>query len=222
VVVYFTRFASLERNKVLHFFPKEEKFFEMFERASSNLYRAGTAFKSMLQDFTDIEHKVKNIKDIEHEGDIITHEIFDRLNRTFITPIDREDIHQITSEVDDVLDLILATADRFQLYKIKAPSPESIRLTEVLITAIEEMGRAINSLKDHKHSRRTLDYCVEINRLENEGDNIHKAAIADLFSDHRDAVDIIKWRDIYDHLESAIDKCEDVADTVEGIVVKNA
>jgi uncharacterized protein len=176
----------------------------------------------MLLDFTNVEQKVKGIKDIEHEGDIITHEIFDKLNRTFITPIDREDIHQITSEVDDVLDLILATADRFQLYKIKTPSQESIKLTDVLLTAIEEMGRAINSLKDHKHSRRTLDYCVEINRLENEGDSIHKAAIADLFSDHRDAIDIIKWRDIYDHLESAIDKCEDVADTVEGIVVKNA
>jgi uncharacterized protein len=203
-------------------FPKEEKFFEMFERASSNLFEAGEAFKKLLDDFTDIEHKVKHIKDIEHEGDIITHEIFDKLNRTFITPIDREDIHQITSEVDDVLDLILATADRLQLYKIVKPTPESKKLADVLIESIEVLGKAVYSLKELKKSRRTLDYCVELNRLENEGDMIHKAAIAELFSDGKDAVEIIKWNDIYDHLESAIDKCEDVADTIEGIVVKNA
>jgi uncharacterized protein len=203
-------------------FPKEEKFFDMFERASSNLNKAGLAFKNLLDDFTSIESKVKLIKDIEHEGDIITHEIFDKLNRTFITPIDREDIHQITSEVDDVLDFILATADRFVLYNIKKPTPEAKKLTDVLISSIEIVGKTIYSLKDQSHSRRTLDYCVEINRLENEGDMVHKAAIGELFSDGKDAIEIIKWRDIYDHLESAIDKCEDVADTVEGIVVKNA
>ncbi len=194
----------------------------MFERASNNLIKAGQAFKDLLNDYTNIEQKIKNIKDLEHEGDILTHEIFDKLNRTFITPIDREDIHQLTSEVDDVLDYILATADRLQLYKIKKPTPETLKLTEVLIAAIEILGKAVNSLKDPKRSRRTLDYCVEINRLENEGDLLHKAAIAELFSDGKDAVEIIKWNDIYDHLESAIDMCEDVADTVEGIVVKNA
>lgn len=203
-------------------FPKEEKFFEMLERASANLLNGGIAFKDLLENYTDVELKVKKIKEIEHEGDIITHEIFDKLNRTFITPIDREDIHQITSELDDVLDFILATADRFVLYKIKKPTPETIKLTEVLISAIEVLGKAVYSLKDRKHSRRTLDYCVEANRLENDGDMIHKSAIAELFSDGKDAVEIIKWRDIYEHLESAIDKCEDVADTVEGIVVKNA
>jgi len=207
---------------VFSFFPRDEKFFDMFERASLNLHNAGEAFKNLLEDFTDVEHKVKNIKDIEHEGDIITHEIFDKLNRTFITPIDREDIHRITSEMDDVLDFILATADRFQLYKIKKPTPEVIKLTEVLLSSIEIVGKAVYSLKELKRSRRTLDYCVEINRLENEGDLLHKAAIAELFADGKDAVEIIKWRDIYDHLESAIDKCEDIADTVEGIVVKNA
>jgi predicted phosphate transport protein (TIGR00153 family) len=207
---------------MFNFFPRDEKFFEMFERASSNLNKAGQAFKDLLNDYTNTENKIKNIKDLEHEGDILTHEIFDKLNRTFITPIDREDIHQLTSEVDDVLDYILATADRLQLYKIKKPTPETLKLAEVLISAIEILGKAVNSLKDPKRSRRTLDYCVEINRLENEGDLLHKAAIAELFSDGKDAVEIIKWNDIYDHLESAIDMCEDVADTVEGIVVKNA
>jgi uncharacterized protein len=203
-------------------FPKDEKFFDMFERATVNLHKGGEAFKDLLEDFTNIEHKVKNIKEIEHEGDIITHEIFDKLNRTFITPIDREDIHQITSEMDDVLDYILATADRFQLYKIKKPTPEVMKLTEVLLSSIDIVGKAVYSLKDLKRTRRTLDHCVELNRLENEGDMIHKAAIAELFADGKDAIEIIKWRDIYDHLESAIDKCEDLADTVEGIVVKNA
>jgi len=207
---------------MFNFFPRDEKFFDMFERASDNLNKAGQAFKDLLNDYTNTENKIKNIKDLEHEGDILTHEIFDKLNRTFITPIDREDIHQLTSEVDDVLDYILATADRLQLYKIKKPTPETLKLAEVLVAAIEILGKAVNSLKDAKRSRRTLDYCVEINRLENEGDLFHKAAIAELFSDGKDAVEIIKWNDIYDHLESAIDMCEDVADTVEGIVVKNA
>jgi predicted phosphate transport protein (TIGR00153 family) len=207
---------------MFQFFPKEEKFFEMLERAAANLHKGAKAFKHLLQDFTDIEEKVKHIKDIEHEGDIITHEIMDKLNRTFITPIDREDIHRMTSEIDDVLDLILGTADRMSLYKIKSPTPETIKMADILITGIEEMGKAIRCLKDLKHSRRTLDYCIEINRLENDGDMIHKAVIADLFSDGKDAVEIIKWRDIYNHLESAIDKCEDVADAIESIVVKNA
>lgn len=207
---------------MFQFFPKDEKFFDLLERASANLSKGAKAFRNMLQDYTDIEHKVRHIKDLEHEGDIITHEIFDKLNRTFITPIDREDIHKITSEIDDVLDYVLGTADRMLLYKVKVPTPQATKMVDILITAIEEMGKAIHSLKDLKRSRRTLDYCIEINRLENEGDSIHRSVIADLFSDGKDPVEIIKWRDIYNHLENAIDKCEDVADAIESIVVKNA
>ena len=207
---------------MFQFFPKDEKFFDLLERASMNLSKGAKAFRNMLQDYTDIEHKVRHIKDLEHEGDIITHEIFDKLNRTFITPIDREDIHKITSEIDDVLDYVLGTADRMLLYKVKVPTPQATKMVDILITAIEEMGKAIHSLKDLKRSRRTLDYCIEINRLENEGDSIHRSVIADLFSDGKDPVEIIKWRDIYNHLENAIDKCEDVADAIESIVVKNA
>jgi predicted phosphate transport protein (TIGR00153 family) len=207
---------------MFQFFPKEEKFFDMLENAAANLHKGAKAFKRMLQDYTDIENKVKHIKDIEHEGDIITHEIMDKLNRTFITPIDREDIHRMTSEIDDVLDFILGIADRMVLYSIKSPTPQALKMVEVLIAAIEQMEKAICSLKNIKNSRRILDYCIEINRLENEGDSIHRSVIADLFSDGKDAVEIIKWRDIYNYLENAIDKCEDVADAMESIVVKNA
>jgi len=207
---------------MFQFFPKDEKFFELLERAALNLHKGAKAFRHMLHDYTNTEEKVRHIKDIEHEGDIITHEIFDKLNRSFITPIDREDIHRITSEIDDVLDYILGTADRMFLYKVKSPTPEVAKMVDILITAIEEMTKAIHSLKDLKRSRRTLDYCIEVNRLENEGDSIHRAVIADLFSDGKDPVEIIKWRDIYNHIENAIDKCEDVADTIESIVVKNA
>ncbi len=207
---------------MFQFFPKEEKFFEMLENAAANLHKGAKAFKHMLQDYTDIENKVKHIKDIEHEGDIITHEIVDKLNRTFITPIDREDIHRMTSEIDDVLDFILGVADRMMLYRVKSPTPQSLRMVEVLIASIEQMEKAISSLKNIKNSRRILDYCIEINRLENEGDSIHRSVMADLFSDGKDPVEIIKWRDIYDYLENAIDKCEDVADAIESIVVKNA
>lgn len=207
---------------MFQFFPKDEKFFEMLERASANLNEGGKAFKDLLDNFCDVEMKVKRIKEIEHEGDIITHEIFDKLNRSFITPIDREDIHKITSELDDVLDYILGTADRLLLYKVNQPTLEARKMGDILLTSIEVLGKAISSLKDLKRPRRILDYCVEVNRLENEGDTVHKSVIADLFSNGKSAVEIIKWLELYLNIETAIDKCEDVADTIESIVVKNA
>lgn len=207
---------------MFQFFPKEEKFFEMLEQDAANLLEGGKAFKDLMDNFTDVGMKVKRIKEIEHEGDIITHEMFDKLNRTFITPIDREDIHKITSELDDVLDYILGTADRMLLYKVDQPTPEARKMADILLTSIEVIGKAVSSLKDLKRPRRTLDYCVEINRLENEGDTIHKSVIAALFSDNKNAIEIIKWLELYANIETAIDKCEDVADTMESIVVKNA
>jgi predicted phosphate transport protein (TIGR00153 family) len=159
---------------------------------------------------------------LEHEGDIITHEIFDKLNKTFITPIDREDIHSLASEIDDVLDFMKATSDRFLLYKIQKPTQEVINLAETLLKAIIETSKAVSSLRDKKQTRRVHEYCIEVNSLENEGDTILKNAIAKLFNDNMEALDVIKWKEIYENVENAIDMCESVANTIDAILSKNA
>ncbi len=202
--------------------PRDEKFFDMFERAFVNAIEMGTVFNNMLKDYTQVEEKVAKIDDLEHEGDIITHEIFDKLNRTFITPIDREDIHSLASEIDDVLDFIKAASDRLLLYKIKKPTTEVIRLSETLLKTILETSKAVKSLKEMKNSKRIQEYCIEVNSLENEGDTILKNAIAKLFDDNTNALEVIKWKEIYENLESAIDMCESIANTIIAIIAKNA
>ena len=202
--------------------PKEEKFFEMLQKASQNLSLTATEFKKLLENYSELDQSVKKIKDLEHEGDIITHEIMDKLNRTFITPIDREDIYALTSGIDDVLDLIDETAGLMRLYHIQKPTPALFKQTEILIKAVEELGKAIKSLKDLKHSRRLFDYCIEVNRLENEGDELLGTTIGDLFKQNLDPLEIIKLKEVYEHLEQALDKCEDIAVIIEGVVVKNA
>jgi len=205
-----------------NFLPKEEKYFDMFERASENAIKGATKFRDLLKDYTGVESKVREIEDIEHEGDIITHEIFDKLNRTFITPIDREDIHSLASELDDVLDFLKASSDRLLLYNIKKPTEEVIKLADTLVRTTIETSKAIKSMRDMKHCQRIQQYCIEINSLENEGDNILKNAIAKLFNDRMDPLEVIKWKEIYENIESAIDMCESVANTIGAILAKNA
>ncbi len=202
--------------------PREEKFFDLFERAAQNAIDAAAAFKELLKNYTDVENKVRKIEDLEHEGDIITHEIFDKLNRSFITPIDREDIHSLASEIDDVVDFLKATSDRMLLYKIEAPTADIINLSDTLLKAITETAKAIRGLRDLKHPRRMQEYCIEVNSLENEGDNILKNAVSKLFNDRMDPLDVIKWKEIYENTESAIDMCESVANTIGAILAKNA
>ncbi|MCX5749105.1 MAG: DUF47 domain-containing protein [Candidatus Saganbacteria bacterium] len=205
-----------------NFLPREEKYFEMFERASENVIVTAAQFRDLLKNYTDVEKKVRDIEELEHEGDIITHEIFDKLNRTFITPIDREDIHSLASELDDVLDFVKASSDRLLLYNIKKPTDESIDQAETLVKISIETSKAIKSLRDMKHSHRIHEYCIEINSLENVGDNILKNAIAKLFNDNLNPLDVIKWKEIYENIESAIDMCESVANTIGAILAKNA
>lgn len=202
--------------------PKEEKFFDMFEHAFKNAIKMGTKFRDLLRDYTDIEEKVREMDDIEHEGDIITHEIFDKLNRSFITPFDREDIHSLASEIDDICDFIKATSDRMLLYKIQKPTEDLINLSETLFRTILETAKAIKGLRDLKHTKRMHEYCIEINSLENEGDVILKNSIAKLFNDNMNPLDVIKLKEIYENLESAIDMCESIANTITSIIAKNA
>lgn len=202
--------------------PKEEKFFDLLEEASVNVKKAAQAFHELTENWPQAPERIKEIREIEHEGDRRTHEIIDKLNRTFITPIDREDIHALASELDDVIDVIQATADRMQLYRIKATTPLLTDMAEVLLKCTGVIEQAIRSLRELSHTRRTLDFCIEINRLENEGDSALKTALGDLFSNHTDVLEIMKWKEIYEATEFATDKCEDIANTIEGIIVKNA
>ena len=200
--------------------PKEEKFFALFEEQAEHLCEAAKVFKELLENWSVSSPLVEKIRDIEHESDIITHEIIDRLNRTFITPLDREDIHELATVMDDVVDLTQGAAARMKLYEVDKVAEELPQLADILHQATVVLKKAVVSLHDMSNSRRILEYCIEINRLENMGDQIQETAISKLFRNSSDPMKVIKWKEIYEMTETAIDKCEDVANTIESIVVK--
>jgi predicted phosphate transport protein (TIGR00153 family) len=202
--------------------PKEQKFFEMFNRAAKNAVETARTYRELVKTYKLDHPNIQKIRDLEHEGDIITHEVMDSLNRTFITPFDREDIHGLTSDLDNIVDGIQAVSDRMQMYHIDRVDPYIGKLAEILERATVEVEKAVREMSDFKNARRVLDFCIEINRLENEGDSALTAAIENLFKGATDPLEVIKWKEVYEITESAIDRCEDVANTIEGIVVKNA
>jgi uncharacterized protein len=202
--------------------PKEQKFFEMFGRAAKNAVITAGVYKELVKNFRLDHPNIQKIRDLEHEGDIITHEIMDSLNRTFITPFDREDIHALASDVDNIVDAIQAVSDRMQMYHIDCSDPYIGKLAEILEKATVEVEKAVREMADFKNARRVMDFCIEINRLENEGDAALKEAVENLFKGTPHPLHVIKWKEVYEITEAAIDRCEDVANTIEGIVVKNA
>ncbi len=206
---------------MFRFLPKEEKFFDMFEQSTLNVLKGGRLFLELIKDSSNLEEKVRAIKDVEHEGDRITHETVERLNRTFVTPIDREDIHSLINRIDDVIDLIETSAEKILLYKITEFDQETLSLTELLVKSIEELVDATLHLKNLKKPKKIISHCIEINRLENKADEVYRKALSSLFNNVTDPIKIIKWKDIYGDLEMAIDKCEDVANILEGVVLKN-
>lgn len=197
--------------------PKEEKFFEMFKESAQNIHRGAVLLKEMMETWQDPPGMAKRIKDVEHEGDTITHNIAKKLNQTFITPIDREDIYSLSSALDDILDLIEAIADRMLLYRVPGPTPQARRLAQIIHDCTAEIVKGVSVLGK---SNDVLKMCVEINRLENEADRITRDAIADLFEEGKDPIQVIKWKEIYENLEDATDLCEDVANILESIVLK--
>jgi uncharacterized protein len=201
--------------------PREEKFFDYFDSASETMIRGIRLLKEMMRDLSNPAERARQIKDVEHEADHITHETVSSLHKTFITPIDRESIYALITKMDDVLDLIDSTSERVLLYKIKTSTPESMALIEVLEKAVEQVAKGISGLRDLKNSSSILSICIEINRLENEGDKTFRNALSVLFSSSYEPIEIIKWKDVYETLEEAIDRCEDVANVLEGIVVEN-
>ena len=202
---------------VFSLIPKEEKYFEMFKEAAQNIHRGAALLKEMMETWKDPVGMAKRIKDVEHDGDTITHNIARKLNQTFITPIDREDIYSLSSALDDILDLIEAVADRMLLYRVSAPTPEARRLAEIILDSTAEIVKGVSVLGK---SNDILKMCVEINRLENEADRLTRDAIAGLFEEGKDPIQMIKWKEIYENLEEATDLCEDVANILERIVLK--
>jgi predicted phosphate transport protein (TIGR00153 family) len=205
---------------LLHrFFPREERFFELFGRQAENISVGAKALQQMLAHYTGVPEQVQNIKAIEHKGDEITHEILTKLNQTFITPFDREDIHSLSSQLDDVIDLVDAAASRFVLYRVDRIREGTVDLVKVLVAATGEVAKAVHALETPDEA---LKHCIEVNRYENESDRLCRTLIAQLFDEERDPVQIIKWKEIFEVIETAVDRCEDVANVIEGVIVKSA
>jgi len=201
--------------------PQDKHFFNMLENESQNVLDGSNAFLDLLNKYENIKEKQQKIKDIEHQGDDFVHEIFEELNKSFITPIDHEDISALASAFDDVLDYIDGAAARFILYEIKKPEENMIKLAEVLLKQATELNTAISGLRNIKNPKEIEKRCIEVNRLENVADDIYKSSVADLFK-RTDAIEIMKLKEIYERLEFATDKCEDAANVISDIVVKNS
>lgn len=202
--------------------PREVAFFDYFEKMSDTIVEGAKALQDLLVDYTDVVEKAKRIKAIEHNGDTITHECIERLHQTFITPIDRDDIHRLITRMDDILDYAEAVSQRLSIYEIDAIPDEAKQLARTLLFGCERMGNAVRGLRNMRNAPQILAECIEINRIENEADTILRNAVGALFKSHKsDPLYVIKWKELYELLESATDKCEDVANTLEGIVLEH-
>ncbi len=200
--------------------PRDQQFFLLFEKAAQNTLDGAELLKDLLDNFTDVREKARQIEEIEHKGDSLTHEIVKKLNTTFITPIDREDIIALASAVDDVIDLIHGAATRIVLFKIENPTPQAKELGFLIMKASRELQRGIARMSAKMEE--VYEHCVEVNSLENEADRVCRDAIAWLFEHEKDPVTILKWKEIYETLETATDRCEDAANVLEGVALKNA
>jgi len=203
--------------------PRDVKFYDLFEQQTANLVTAAEKLVDLFDNYEDIEAKAKQLKDLEHQGDLITHEIIARVHRSFVTPIDREDIALLANALDDVMDFIEAAGRTAFLYHIAQPTERARELARIVAKVAHKLNEVMPRLRHRDQFKWILKECVEINSLENDADDVQHAALAELFEACRtDACEVIKWREIYDHLESATDRGEDVANVLEGIVLKHA
>jgi uncharacterized protein len=198
--------------------PRETKFFDLFAELSTSLTEGAKLLRSILRDARDLPQRVQQMQDIEHRGDRATHAIILKLNQTFITPFDREDIHRLTSSLDDVLDFMNAAATRLVMYKITEPPSVSAELAGIIVLQCEELARGVSLLEKNGS---VMKHCAEVNRLEDEADDVSREAIAELFEHERDPIQLIKLKELYEVLENATDKAEDAANVLEAIVLKS-
>src|SRR6476646_4364769 len=199
--------------------PREKKFFRMFADVSQNLTEGARLLHDIMQNPSNLEARIVRLQEIEHRGDDMTHDIIRMLNQTFITPFDREDIHRLSSSLDDVLDFVNAAAVRMTLYRIINPPPAAADLATLIVTQAEELSKAVAVLEENQ---KVLDHCVEVNRLENEADRVSRKAIAELFEHEKDQIQLIKLKELYEVLETATDKAEDAANVLEAVELKSA
>lgn len=202
--------------------PQSQRFFELFEEDAKNLLAGAKLLREMLDRWDQAPRLVKKLESLEHEGDRITHDLFAELNKTFVTPLDREDIHALAAALDTILDQVEAAADTMVLYGIEQPTEQAKLLADIIVDSAEQIHQAISLLRSRRNLREILVYCVEINRLENEADEVRRKVLAALFREESDVIKIIKWKEIYELLERATDESEDVADVLQTIVMKHA
>lgn len=201
--------------------PRDEKFYDLFEELANKIEEGGKMFMDILNNYEQSEAKIAKLKEIEHEADIITHRTYEKMHRTFLTPLDREDIYNLVNKMDSVLDMIEAAAVRMQLYKIKKPAEEIKEQARILNEAIGKVKKIVHALRDKKKFKEILEDCVEINTLENEGDIVLRMTMARLFEREKDPFELIKRKEIFERIEESIDVCEDVSNIIEGIVLKH-
>jgi len=197
-----------------------EKFYDLFEELADKLEEGGKLFTEIIGNYEYSEFKVGKLKEIEHEADHITHQVYKRMHKVFLTPLDREDIYLLANKMDSVLDEIESAAVRMYLYRMKEPSEELIQITAILTEAIAKIRKIVFSVRKKQDAPLILKLCVEINTLENEADQLFRSAMVRLFEEEKDAIELIKVKDIMGRIETAVDNCEDVSNIIEGIVLK--
>ena len=202
--------------------PKEEKFYDLFEELINKIEEGGKLFLEMVEKYEYPLPTITKLKELEHEADVITHRTYEKMHKSFLTPLDREDIYDLVNKMDSILDMIEASAARMNLYKVKKPTKVIIDQAKILNKAISKVKLIVYAMRDMKNSQMIIDACVEINTLENEGDIVLRTAMVDLFEHEKDAIELIKWKEIFERIEEALDVCEDVSNIVEGIVLKHA
>ena len=202
--------------------PRNYRFFDLLHASAKNLVEAGEALLDLMEHYQNVEMKIAHIRELEHKGDAITHEIMARLHKTFVTPIEREDIARLADRMDDVMDHVEEATAAMKIYEVSGPTIHSVEMADIVRLMTLKVEEAISRLPDHRRLRDILPDCVELNRLENAADDLFRRAMAELFHSETAAAEIIKWRDIYRQLEAATDRCEDVANLLEGIVLRHA
>ena len=201
--------------------PTEQRFFDLFEQHARSLRQAAARLLALAEDFTDVEGKVAQLTETEHEADFITHELIDLARRSFTTPFDTEDITAMAGRMDDAVDAIQETADEFILWKIERPTSAALELCRIIDKAAGEIEAAVPDLRDRRGFARIRDHIIEVNRYENDADRVGRQALRDLLAQRDDWFEVTRWKEIYEHLEGVTDRMEDVADTLEGIMVKH-
>ncbi|MDO8685364.1 MAG: DUF47 family protein [Clostridiales bacterium] len=206
----------------MKFSSRDRIYFDMFVEASEIILKTAELLQELMTNYENVNEKIKKIEEKEHECDLHIHIILDTLNKTFITPIDREDINMIARELDDITDAIESTAHRFRMFNVTSIREDALKLSSLIVDCASELKVLMKELSNIKKSKKIMSSIIEINRIENVGDDIYRNAISNLFCCETDALEVLRWKEIYEYLETSLDACEDVANSVEGVIMKNS